>query len=480
MQISNWSKGRKILLGILGGVALSGLLVLLGYSFSRAVETVSESPFAPTERTEAAEAAVDTTPSVPTKSVSVQLVPATEAPAPVITFAEDKENPMPDEAMLSLGEPYPLGGTIYSNRKLTAVTVSISCAHNTQEPYPYRVSVRLSKNASGIYTLTDPADGGKSLAELVDFSKLLVGVHTMKIVASCEDLQSVEIYRCRFRVAGEEWLTIQQENFPDSYPEALAFFGSPERFLYRYQWVNGRYIMADPEWEEQYIVSVSGYPNGEPWLVHADAAPFFERAFRYLETAYCRVHGTNGDTGVISVGSLITEYNGCYVSRFTSSLKSISHHTFGTAVDVNASMEPNKNTADNKAVIAADVREHLTYNGLVTENDVTYYDFTYDGSYASDPNGVPETCVNYLLYELAFYRAGFEWAHYYKSTSDAMHFCLSEYVTYSHDDKAQGLRKVYVYCAPMELTKEQQAALPTASLPTATPRPEGGKNRPNR
>ena len=59
------------------------------------------------------------------------------------------------------------------------------------------------------------------------------------------------------------------------------------------------------------------------------------------------MHGTNGDTGLIRASALITEYDGCYVSRFTSSLKAISHHSFGTAVDVNASMEPNKNNDAN-------------------------------------------------------------------------------------------------------------------------------------
>ena len=484
MQKENWSIGKKVLLGVLGGTALSGLFVLLGFAYSRAgvSATTLEPNTRQTQQTEAAqgvsvsEAVQENEPQ--SKAFSLSFVPATEAPAPVITFAADEKHPMPEEALLPLGEPYTIGGTIYSNRKLTAVTVSFTCSHNTQPPYPYRISVKLKQSDSGVYSLTDPADGGYSLSELVDFTKLLVGVHTMKIVASCEDLQSVEIYRCRFRVAGEEWLAITQDNFPDSYPEALAFFGDTEKFLYRYQWVNGRYILADPQWEDKYITTVAGYPNGEPWLMHTDAVPYFEKAFDYMETTYVRVHGTNGDTGVIRLASLITEYNGCYVSRFTSSLKAISHHTFGTAVDVNASMQPNQNIAENKELIATDVKEHLVYNGLVTEGGVTYYDFSYDGSYTSDPNGVPQTCVNYLLYELAFFRAGFEWAHYYKSTSDAMHFCLSEFVTYSHDDKEQGLRKVYVYCAPMNLTKAQQQALPTASLPPATAAPSSN-NKPN-
>ena len=112
-------------------------------------------------------------------------------------------------------------------------------------------------------------------------------------------------------------------------------------------------------------------------------------------------------------------------------------------------MEPNKNSDANTALIDDDVKGHLVYNGILEENGIPYYDFTYDGAYKLDPNGVPETCVNYLLYELGFFRAGFLWAHYYKSTSDAMHFCLSEFVTYNHEHKQYGLRKVYEYAEPV-------------------------------
>jgi hypothetical protein len=48
------------------------------------------------------------------------------------------------------------------------------------------------------------------------------------------------------------------------------------------------------------------------------------------------------------------------------------------------------------------------------------------------------------LYELAFYRAGFQWGHYYVSTSDAMHFTLTDNIRISHDGN-EGLRKVYEY-----------------------------------
>ena len=464
LQFGSWSKGRKILLGVLVGIALSGLMVLFGFASARAVMTSAA------DASNGQTASETEAPQQKAWTLSVGYAAETNAPAPILTFRADPENPMPEDgAVLTLGEAYRIGGTVYANRKLSAVTVSISCSHNTQKPYPYRKSVQLTEIGTGAYSLTDPnTDSGKSLADLVNFSELLVGVHTLKIVASCEGMKSVEVFRCKFYIVGPEWETITQENFPDSYPEALKFFGDTKRFLYRYQWVNGRYILADPDWEKEYITTMTAYPNDEPWLVHVDAVAHFEKAFDYLETSYLRVHGTNGDTGLVKASDLITEYNGCYVSRFTSSLKAISHHTFGTAVDLNASMEPNKNSMDAKMLIKEDVQNHLVFNGLEKVDGLTYYDFTYDGSYLSDPNGVPQTCVNYLLYELGFYRAGFGWAHYYKSTSDGMHFCLSEFVTYSHEDREFGLRKVYVYAEPIRW----EGKLPTPpSVPILTPLP---------
>lgn len=393
-----------------------------------------------------------------------------DLPDPVLQFVPDPEHPMPEDgALLALGAPYEIGGTILANYPIETVTVTVTCAHNNKKFYPYKQSVTMKHGASGAsYDLrSDVTDQGKSLAALLEFESFAVGVHTLRITAACSGTRAVEVFRCTFYVAGEEWEQITKENFPDSYPEALKFFGSTEKFLYRYQWVSGRYIMADPEWEKTYITEIPGYPNGEPWRMHVDAVSYMQNAFDYLETSYVRVHGTNGDTGVIKAISLITEYNGCYVSRFTSSLKSISHHTFGTAVDVNASMEPNKNVAENTAVIDDDVKGHLVYNGILEENGVPYYDFTYDGAYPNDPNGVPETCVNYLLYELGFFRAGFLWAHYYRSTSDAMHFCLSEFVTYNHEHPQYGLRKVYEY-APRVATKGEATEAPTEA-PTGTP-----------
>lgn len=438
MKSPEWTKKQTVLIGVLTGILLCAALFLIAVLTRPAAATLLDEPDL-SDRAESIELI---------EEGSVELsAEATPPPDLSLRFVPDREHPLPeDKTVLPLGGTYTIGGTIYSNYPLDSVNVTITCSHNSKDLYPYKKTVRFRRQTTGVYALTDAAnDEGTPLSELVDFSELLVGVHTLKISAAVKGSRSVELFRCSFYVLGDEWEKITRKTFPDSYPEALKFFGSDERFLYRYQWVNGRYIVADPEWEKTYITEMPGYPEGMTWLVHVDAKPYMEKAFRYLSSTSVRVHGTNGDTGVIKAIALITEYNGCYVSRFTSSLKAISHHAFGTAVDLNASMEPNKNNEKNHAVIDNDVKDHLVYNGILEQDGVKYYDFTYDGSYKCDPNGVPETCVNYLLYEFGFFRAGFDWAHYYKSTSDAMHFCLSEYVTHKHDDKKYGLRKVYVY-----------------------------------
>ena len=458
MKFPEWSKKQSILIGALTGVLICAILFFVAVAMRSDSAAVFDTPDS--------DDGIEDIERIDEGSVTL----STEVSPPPdlnLLFRADETHPMPEDGVvLPLGNAYLIGGTIYSNYPLDSVSVSISCAHNNKKPYPYRKSVHFRSVGTGVYALTDrTTDEGASLSSLVDFSELLVGLHTLKLSVSVKGSRSVEIFRCSFYVLGDEWEKITREKFPDSYPEALKFFGSDEKFLYRYQWVNGRYIVADPAWEKTYITEIPGYPDKMPWKVHVDAVPYFEKAFAYLENAYVRVHGTNGDTGVIKAISLITEYNGCYVSRFTSSLKAISHHSVGTAADVNASMEPNKNNNDNTAVIDNDVKEHLAYNGILEEDGVKYYDFIYDGTYQLDPNGVPETCVNYLLYELGFFRAGFDWAHYYKSTSDAMHFCLSEFVTYKHDDPKHGLRKVTAYI------EQEPSPSPASPKPPASPFP---------
>ena len=143
----------------------------------------------------------------------------------------------------------------------------------------------------------------------------------------------------------------------------------------------------------------------------------------------------------------------------------VSHHTLGTAIDVNDNMYPNYNILTNHDLIGDDVRHHLTYNGIKTdESGQQYYDFTYDGSYSARYKQIPKSLLNYLIYELAFFRAGFQWGYYYETACDGMHFMLTENDINRHMHSDIGLRKVYEYIEP-----------DWTYVPTASPAPAAGE-----
>ena len=89
-------------------------------------------------------------------------------------------------------------------------------------------------------------------------------------------------------------------------------------------------------------------------------------------------------------------------------------------------------------------------NGIVEVKGKQCYDFTYTGSASKGLKGVPEPLMNYLLYELAFYRAGFSWGLYYPHTCDAMHFSLSELSPSYFTEGQYALRKVFTYIEDAE------------------------------
>ncbi len=379
----------------------------------------------------------------------------TPLPPSVLTFDESADDPMPVITdRLALGHSYKLSGTVQSNYPLLSVTVSIDCLYSEDLFYPYEKTVTFNPNLR-IYSYPlgdDQTQEGVSLDSLVQFSELHTGIHTLRVLASSTGQPTqTELFTTRFYVLADQWNQIKKSDFSNSsYATALDFFQDTDAFLYRYQWVDARYIVADPDWENQYIVSFDCIPGGESWRIHKSALPYYELVSEYLNAVHVRVSGTNGDSGVLPLYQLIDTYNGSYCSRFTSSEKYISHHAFGTATDLNGGMSANDNTKDNISLINDEVRNKLTYNGIKTEDGVSYYDYTYSGDYLLWVyRQIPETVINYLLYELAFYRAGFQWGHYYVSTSDGMHFTLTDNIRISHDGN-DGLRKVYEYAETFE------------------------------
>ena len=114
-------------------------------------------------------------------------------------------------------------------------------------------------------------------------------------------------------------------------------------------------------------------------------------------------------------------------------------------MDLNQNIGPNIAAPDNWAVFCKEISENLIYNGIQTNNGYSYYDFTYVGNWGQAYERVPTIVQNYLLYELAFYRAGFFWGVYYDHTCDASHFGLGEYDPSVHSDSPLALRKVFEY-----------------------------------
>jgi len=390
----------------------------------------------------------------PAPTLLVVTLPPTPAPTPmipsVLTFDESADDPMPTKQVrLPLGKGYRLRGTVQSNYPLLSVSVSIHCAYSEDLFYPYAQTVTFDP-AKQVYSYSlDDAltNEGMSLDQLTQFSALHTGIHTLTISATSVGQPTQEqLYQTQFYVLSDQWNKIQRSDFSNnSYETAFKFFKDKDAFLYRYQWVDKRYVVADPDWENENIISYECLPGKELWRIHEKALPYYQTASFYLNNVHVRVSGTNGDSGVLLLRDLIDTYNGSYCSRFTSSEKSISHHAFGTATDLNGGMGVNDNLKENIALINTEVGEKLVYNGTRTEKGVSYYDFTYSGdSLIWMFQNVPETVINYLLYELAFYRAGFEWGHYYVSTSDGMHFTLTDNIRISHDGN-KGLRKVFEY-----------------------------------
>ncbi len=397
---------------------------------------------------------------VPAETPSPSPLPTSEPVVPsILTFDESAENPLPNDGdRLAYGQGYSLRGTVQSNYPLLSVALEITCAYSEDPRYPYTQTVTFApENAVYSYPLDDALTlEGASIDSLAQFSALDVGVHTLRIYASSTgQFEPQLLFKTEFYILSDEWLQIKSSDFSNnSYTTALAFFQEKDAFLYRYQWVDARYIVADPDWENKYIVSFDCLPGRKLWRIHAYALPYYQAVSYYLNNVRVRVSGTSGDSGVLLLRDLIDTDNGSYCSRFTSSENYISHHAFGTATDLNGGMGANDNQKENIALINDEVKDNLSYNGIKNENNMPYYDFTYSGdSLIWVYKNVPETVINYLLYDLAFYRAGFQWGHYYVSSSDAMHFTLTDNIRVDHSGNA-GLRKVYEYAetyAPPEL-----------------------------
>lgn len=388
----------------------------------------------------------------------------TEEPTPepeAIAFTASLDFPLPDETtQIQKDRPFWIDGTVDTLSPLVRVGAVVT---NEKGKTPIDVSVSFdpSENVTH-YEFLDRTFSREitDLSEQIHFQSLGTGRYTLTLTALDAAGNQKTLAECAFRITSERWIQLQPNNLRGNYTTALAFFGSPERFLFRYQrQKDSTLITVDPEWRALYdgeAVCV----KGKKWRCHVDAIPYFEAAGRYIDSTYIHIAsqgpGRRFDTGAVWLADLVT-HNGSIVRRFTNSNLFISHHSFGTAVDINAHFASHKDKLMNREKIYREVTENLTYNGFKEVDGHLCYDFTYTGNAAAGLCKVPEPLMNYLLYELGFYRAGFSWGVYYPHTSDAMHFTLSELSPSLFTDGEFAMRKVFAYIDDPAATPEPSA-----------------------
>ena len=361
--------------------------------------------------------------------------------------------PLPDEE-LQQGLDFNLHGSIYSDSPLLSVSASFE-AKSGKSRESATVTF-LPESDVRAYSLVSDAGTveGKALDDILDIRSLPAGRYQLTVSAtSAANPSGTTLVSQEVRISKVEAHLLTRNKFDDNYIRASRFFeGNTEEFLFHYWARDDRNISTENAWREKYLEGESS--QSALGRVHTRAVPYFNKAAEYMENTYfCVTLETTRSNGEVRIThgkprklkELLYE-DRAYVPRFQSNLQYVSHHTLGTATDVNDTMYPNHNVLSNHELIGNDVRYALTYNGILTDkNGQQYYDFTYTGSYKAKYKGVPTTIVNYLLYELAFYRAGFQWGFYYETACDGMHFMLSEKDINRHMDSDVGLRKVYEY-----------------------------------
>ena len=375
--------------------------------------------------------------AVPAGREGVKLQPCHEVPLPAQgeTLQKDLD--------------FNLHGSVYSDSPLSSVTAAFASRTDEKNSATATVTFDAAANVTS-YSLVSKSEPleGKSLDALMDASKLPVGSYTFTLTAATAAQSApVTLHSAEVKVEKPEAFRLTQNKFDDNYSEALAFFGGDTgQFLFSY-WLRGdRDISTETAWRESHLVDS---PFGG--RCHVRALPYFEKAQAYIESTYVKVDvlhrsGSVREGKVMPLKTIMDNDASPYVPRFQSNLEYVSHHCLGTAIDVNETLYPNLNIITNHELIGDDVKNHLQYNGIKTDGEGRqYYSFYYDGTYTSMLKRVPKTIVNYLLYELAFYRAGFQWGFYYETACDAMHFMLSENSPDKHMDSDVGLRKVYTY-----------------------------------
>ena len=383
-----------------------------------------------------------------TPSPTAEPTPTPEPePDPAIRFVPEEALPLPGMAYsLTEKRPFAYGGTVVSDVPLTLVSVTVS-----DEAGKILLAVEAAPDPEAEDALSFPLwdrmypFDDESLSARTDFASLTPGTYTFTLKAANAAVGEVTLYSAPFTVEKVTAThTLNPNDLRGTYLTAAAYLG--EGVLpFTYQTGPYNQIWVDSGWVSRNIVSIST-PFGDDWRVNKAAEEPFRQAVQYMRTTYVHVGG-RWNSGVVRLSRLVRYYQGPFIGRQEENSPFLSPHVLGLAVDLNPG-GPNEAVLDNWPVFCKEISENLIYNGIKEQNGLKYYDFTYIGTWGTAEEYVPTIIQNYLLYELAFYRAGFFWGVYYDHTCDASHFGLGEYDPQIHSDSPLALRKVFEYIDP--------------------------------
>ena len=365
-------------------------------------------------------------------------------PDPAIRFLPEEGLPLPcPEYNLTEKRPFAFGGTVVSEVPLIRVAVAVSDEAG---------SVLLEAEATPdgedetalrypLWDKTFPFEDG-SLSARIDFASLKPGTYTFTLKAENEMAGEVVLYTSPFTVERTTALhTLIPNDLRNTYP-AMAAYAGQDTLPFTYRTGTYNQIWVDNGWIARNTTSIDT-PFGDDWRVNKAAEEPFRQAVEYMRTTYVHVGGRR-NSGVIRLSRLVRSYNGPFIGRQEENSPFLSPHVLGLAVDLNPG-GPNEAVPENWDTFCREISENLLYNGIKEQNGLKYYDFTYIGTWGAAYERVPTVIQNYLLYELAFYRAGFFWGAYYDHTCDASHFGLGEYDPEIFSDSPLALRKVFEY-----------------------------------
>lgn len=183
-------------------------------------------------------------------------------------------------------------------------------------------------------------------------------------------------------------------------------------------------------WEEEHILKNFAFP-GMKIHINKGALEQFGKAAELMNGTRVKIAYNDGSVSSFLLKDLVDTaycYNSRYIYPSTSGLPenwrwSLSLHSWGASVDINARVQVNGQRGINFAPIKSGAAKLRLLPGVDADGALV---FAYDGE-PQQGKPVPDEVSNYILYELAFKPAGFYWGAYFgNNRTDAMHFTLVE------------------------------------------------------